>query len=519
MALPATFNFAEHIFEINRKRGSKVAYVDDHGVLSYGHLEDHARRLAAVLLDAGVKPAERVLLLQLDSIDWPVSFLGCLYAGIVPVAVNTLVTADDCAYILEHSAATAALVSSSLLGSLQQGMFEAKHQVATIFVARSEGALPADAHDLGAVIAAAQPLRSPAATTPQDPAFWLYSSGTTGRPKGTVHAHGNPWWTAELFGKQVLALAENDVCFSAAKMYFAYGLGNSLTFPLSVGATVVLMAGRPTPDEVFKRWVVAADRHQPTVFFGAPTGYVGILASASVPLRNQVALRVCSSAGEALPGQVARRFKAHFGCEIIDGIGSTEMLHIYLSNRPGDIRYGTTGKPVDGYDIELRSSDDQAVADGAVGELYVKGPSSALLYWGNPQKNAETFQNGWTKSGDNYSRDADGYYTYVGRSDDMLRVSGLSVSPFEVESTLLLHPAVLEAAVIGTEDADGLTKPKAYIVLNTDCVVTEGELQAFVKERLAPHKYPRLIEFTQQLPKTDAGKIQRFRLRQFDRLA
>ena len=314
----------------------------------------------------------------------------------------------------------------------------------------------------------------------------------------------------------MLGLTEDDVCFSAAKMYFAYGLGNALTFPLSVGATVVLMAERPTPDATFKRWI---SEHKPTVFFGAPTGFAGMLASPRLPAREAVALRMCSSAGEALPGEIAQRFKAHFGCEIVDGIGSTEMLHIFISNRPGDIRYGTTGKPVEGYEIELRGEDGQPVAVGEVGDLYIKGPSTALMYWGNPEKSAETFRDGWTKSGDKYSRDADGYYTYAGRSDDMLKVSGIYVSPFEVESTLMQHPAVLEAAVIGKEDAEGLTKTKAYVVCKDGQSVGENELKAFVKERLAPYKYPRFIEFVDELPKTATGKIQRFRLREREQKA
>ena len=517
MTLPAIFNFAEHLFALNRTRADKIAYIDDRGALCYGELEHRARRLASALIGAGVQPLDRVLLLQLDTRDWPVSFLGCLYAGIVPVAINTLLTADDYAYMLEHSGATAALVSGSLTGVLQQGMERAAHRVATLFVAQPEGELPPHARDLDSAIAASQPMETPAATTPQDAAFWLYSSGSTGRPKGTVHTHGNPWWTAELFGKPVLGLTEDDVCFSAAKLYFAYGLGNALTFPLSVGATVVLMAERPTPEATFKRWTGSTGGSRPTVFFGAPTGFAGMLASPSLPTRDQVGLRMCSSAGEALPGEIAQRFKAHFGCEIIDGIGSTEMLHVYISNRPDDIRYGTTGKPVAGYAIELRGEDGQPVAEGDIGELYVNGPSTALMYWANPEKTAETFDNGWTRSGDKYSRDTEGYYTYAGRSDDMLKVSGIYVSPFEVESTLMLHPAVLEAAVIGKEDAQGLTKTKAYVVLKSGRTATGDELKTFVKERLAPYKYPRFVEFVDELPKTATGKIQRFRLRERER--
>ncbi|MBO9516003.1 MAG: benzoate-CoA ligase family protein [Variovorax sp.] len=511
MSLPETFNFAEHLFALNRGRARKAAYIDDRGALGYGELEDRARRLAAALLADGVQRGDRVLLLMLDSSDWPVCFLGSLYAGVVPVAVNTLLTADDYAYMLEHSGATAALVSGALLPVLQEAMSKGAHQVRRVFVSQPGSALPENARNLDSAIAAQQPLAAPAATAPTEHAFWLYSSGSTGKPKGTVHTHANPWWTAELYGKPVLGLTENDICFSAAKMYFAYGLGNALTFPLSVGATVLLMAERPTPDATFKRWTGA---YKPTVFFGAPTGFAGMLASPHLPPRDAVALRMCSSAGEALPGEIAQRFKQHFGCDIVDGIGSTEMLHIFISNRPDDIRYGTTGRPVEGYEIELRGADGQPVPVGEVGDLYIKGPSTAVMYWGNPEKTADTFQGGWTKSGDKYSRDADGYYTYAGRSDDMLKVSGIYVSPFEVEATLMQHPAVLEAAVIGKQDADGLTKTKAFVVRKEGQGVTEDELKAFVKERLAPYKYPRFIEFVDELPKTATGKIQRFRLRE-----
>ena len=509
-SLPERFNFAAHLFELNRPHGGRTAYIDDRGRLSYGDLEDRARRLAGVLVDAGVRREERVLLLMHDTSDWPVCFLGCLYAGVVPVAVNTLLTADDYAYMLAHSRAQAALVSGALLPKLSEAMARGPHEVGTLLVSLPMGKLHAGARDLEAALGGATPLAAPAPTGADEPGFWLYSSGSTGKPKGTVHTQANLWWTAELYGKPVLGLTREDVCFSAAKLYFAYGLGNALTFPLSVGATVVLMAERPTPDATFKRWV----DHRPTVFFGAPTGFAGMLASPRLPARSAVALRMCSSAGEALPAEIAQRFKAHFGCDIIDGIGSTEMLHIFLSNRPGDIRYGSTGKPVPGYEVELRGDDGQPVPDGEVGDLYIRGPSAALMYWNNRGKTRETFQGAWTQSGDKYVRDAEGYYTYAGRSDDMLKVSGMYVSPFEVEATLMQHNAVLEAAVIGKKDADGLTRTKAFVVLKDGQAATPDELKAFVKEKLAPFKYPRFIEFLPELPKTATGKIQRFRLRE-----
>jgi benzoate-CoA ligase len=519
--LGPVFNFAQHLFARNAARGARLAYIDDHARLTYAELADRARRVAAALRSAGIRREERVLLLMHDQNDWPVCFLGCLYAGVVPVALNTLLTAEDYAYMLAHSRAQLALVSAALLPVLGAAMAKAPHEARRVWVSRPSAALGADQADLAQVIDAARPLPEPAATSPDEPGFWLYSSGSTGRPKGTVHSHGNLYWTAELYGREVLGLREADICFSAAKLFFAYGLGNALTFPLSAGATTVLMAERPTPDAVFRRWTGGVAHqgsdHRPTVFFGAPTGYAGMLVAPDAPARHDVALRMCSSAGEALPRDIGERFSERYGIEIIDGIGSTEMLHVYLSNRPGDVHYGTTGRPVPGYDIELRGDDGRPVADGEIGDLYVRGPSAALMYWANREKSRDTFQGAWTKSGDKYVRNADGTYTYSGRSDDMLKVSGQYVSPFEVEATLVQHPAVLEAAVIGVPDAEGLTRTKAYVVLKPGQSASdalEAELKAFVKERLAPHKYPRQLSFIAELPKTATGKIQRFRLRE-----
>ena len=509
-----SFNFARHLLDRNAQRAEKIVYTDDEGELRYGELAERVRRMAAALLALGVRREERVLLLMHDCNDWPVAFLGAMYAGIVPVAVNTLLTTADYAYMLRHSRAQAALVSAALLPTLQAALAQAAqargHEVRRILVSRPQAPLPEGADALDHLLDRTAPLAQAADTGPDDPGFWLYSSGSTGRPKGAVHTHANPYWTAELYGTPILGVTERDVCFSAAKLFFAYGLGNSLTFPLSVGASVVLMAERPTPDATFKRMI----QRRPTIFFGAPTGFAGMLASPNLPARKDVALRLVSSAGEALPKELGERFTAHFGVEIVDGIGSTEMLHIYLSNLPGRVRYGTTGYPVPGYQIELRGEDGHRVADGETGDLYVQGPSSAEQYWGNREKSRETFQGAWTKSGDKYVRNADGTYTYAGRTDDMLKVSGIYVSPFEVEATLIQHAAVLEAAVIGVPDAQGLTKTKAFVVLKPGASATEAELKDFVKDRLAPFKYPRMIEFVAELPKTATGKIQRFKLRE-----
>ena len=513
---PAELNFAAHLLASTPQCAERVAYVDDRTQLTYGALDERVRRFAAALQSLGLRREERVLLVAHDTVDWPVAFLGALYAGVVPVAVNTLLTPDDHGYMLAHSRARAVIVSGALLGGLQQALSRTSHEVAHVIVSRPVDRA-AGTIDFESVLGTAPATRA-APTLADDMAFWLYSSGSTGKPKGTVHTHGNLYWTDALYGQQVLRLREDDIVYSAAKLFFAYGLGNALTFPLSAGATTVLMPDRPTPPAVFAQLV---DRRA-SVFFGVPTLYAALLASAELPPRERAALRLAVSAGEALPRDIGERFTAHFRCEVLDGIGSTEMLHIFLSNRAGDVRYGTTGVPVPGYDVELRGEDGRLVPDGDIGDLFVRGPSAALMYWGNRDKTRATFQGEWTKTGDKYVRDAQGYYVYSGRGDDMLKVAGQYVSPFEVEAALMRHPAVLEAAVIGRSDADGLTRTKAFVVLKPgqpQPASLEDELKAFVKDKLAPFKYPRHVEFVTELPKTATGKIQRFRLREREQAA
>lgn len=531
---PAELNFASYLAALNAPRAAKPAYIDDTRQLSYGELAERVARMAGALRQLGLRREERILLLMQDTVDWPIVFLGALHAGVVPVAVNTLLTADDYAYIVSHSRVRAAFVSGALLPVLQTALAQAPGDVEHVVVAQplasqavasqpatsqpvtsqSSSALPVRTYEFDALLAAA-PLAPAVRTLADEIAFWLYSSGSTGKPKGVVHTHGNLWHTAELYAKPVLGIREDDVVFSAAKLFFAYGLGNGLTFPLSVGATVILMGERPTPQAVFQRLI----RHRPTVFYGVPTLYASMLASPDLPPRDQVAMRVCTSAGEALPRDIGERFTRHFGCEILDGIGSTEMLHIFISNQTGQLRYGTTGKPVPGYEVQLRDDNGAPVAAGAIGDLYIKGPSAALMYWNNRDKTRQCFLGDWLKSGDKYTCDADGYYTYAGRSDDMIKVSGQYVSPVEVENILVQHEAVLEAAVIGVPDHDGLVKTKAYVVLRPGFepdANTGAALQSYVKQHLAPFKYPRQINFTEELPKTATGKIQRFRLRQLE---
>lgn len=512
-ALPERFNFARHILGLNQHRKDKLAYRDELRSLSYGELDERVRRFAAGLLQQGVRAEERVLLVMQDSIDLPIAFLGALFAGIVPVPVNTLLPADNYAYMLAHCNAKLAILSAPLLPTLQQAISINANSVPLV-IAGATDTLPEGSLAFEALLAPEPLAMADWSNTHADQfAFWLYSSGSTGQPKGTVHSHANLYWTAELYGKPVLGLREDDVVFSAAKLFFAYGLGNALTFPLSVGATTILMAERPTPSAVFARLTT----QRPTVFFGVPTLYVAMLAAANLPARQHVALRLCASAGESLPREIGEKFHAHFGTHILDGLGSTEMLHIFLSNREDDVRYGTTGKPVPGYAVALRDEAGQPVPTGEVGDLYIQGPSAALLYWTNREKTQSTFQGAWVKSGDKYVQDAEGYFTYAGRSDDMLKVSGQYVSPIEVESALIGHDAVLECAVVGQNDEKGLTKTVAYVVLrdpNAASAALENELKAFVKTRLAPHKYPREIHFASDLPKTATGKIQRFKLRE-----
>jgi len=509
--LPQRFNFAHHILTLNQSRKNKLAFRDDHREMSYGELDLKVRQFAAGLLAQGIQPEQRILLVMHDSIDMPVAFLGALFAGVIPVPVNTLLPADNYAYMIKHSEAKMIVVSEALLATVKEALTLANQTIPVVVT--SQAVSSADISFSALLDANPLAINHHANTHADQFAFWLYSSGSTGQPKGAVHTHANLYWTAELYGKPVLGLTEDDVVFSAAKLFFAYGLGNALTFPLSVGASTLLMAERATPASVFERLV----NQRPTIFYGVPTLYVAMLAAADLPEQSDVALRLCVSAGEALPREIGEKFSTHFGCDVLDGLGSTEMLHIFLSNRSGQVRYGTTGTPVPGYEMELRDELGHAVSVGNVGDLYIKGPSAAHLYWTDRTKSIATFQGPWVKSGDKYILDEEGYYIYAGRSDDMLKVSGQYVSPIEVESALMGHDAVLECAVVGKSDGQGLIKTIAYVVLhdkNHDATAMEVELKTFVKTRLTPHKYPREIVFVDDLPKTATGKIQRFRLRE-----
>jgi 4-hydroxybenzoate-CoA ligase len=507
-----TYNAVTELLDRNvaEGRGDKAAFIDRRRTLTYGELQGDSCRVPNLLTKLGVRREQRVAMIMLDTVEFPIVFLGAMRAGAVPVPLNTLLTAEQYAYMLKDSRARALFVSAPLLKTLEPILSRLSDLESVVVV--GEGATSPHT-DFGRALADMPAAFETAQTHPDEPAFWLYSSGSTGMPKGVKHVHTSLMATARLFGQGVLGMREDDVVFSAAKLFFAYGLGNALTFPMSVGATAVLLDERPTPAAVLDLF----RREQPTIFCGAPTGYAAVLADPGFASDSgSKRLRLCVSAGEALPEHLGRSWKERFGVDIIDGIGSTEMLHIYVSNTRGDIRYGTTGRPVPGYEVRLVDESGAEVADGDIGELLVRGPSAAEGYWNQRDRSRSTFEGHWMRTGDRFVRDADGRYTYCGRADDMFKVSGIWVSPFEVESALISHPAVLEAAVVPAGDKDGLLKPKAFVVLKDASAGRDldGALKEHVKASVGPWKYPRWIEVVDSLPKTATGKIQRYKLRE-----
>jgi len=507
MAMPGTYNAAADLIGRNLTRHpDKIAFIDDAGAYTYAELATRVDRFAAALHRMGVAREARILLCLDDGIDFPVACLGAIKAGVVPVMVNTLLTPADYDYMLEDSRAQLLVVSARIWPSFEP--IVARHGSLRIVIS---GARPGDPRDFRALLDGPAIAFDVAATRADEACFWQYSSGSTGRPKGTIHVHGSVP-ALETYPRDILGLAAADVSFSAAKLFFGYGFGNGLIFPLATGATSVLMAGRPTPEAVFER----LERHKVTIFYGVPTLYRTMLSVPNAPAAEALALRRCTSAGEALPAPVGQAWRERYGVDILDGIGSTEMLHIYLSNRPDDVRYGTTGRAVPGYELKLLDEAGAPVPAGEIGELYIEGPTAAAGYWNNREKTRATFLGEWTRSGDKFRQDADGRYVYCGRSDDMLKVGGIYVSPLEVETALLTHPAVQEAAVVGWPDDAGLIKPKAYVVLKDGSLPgaeTEQLLKAHVKACLAPYKYPRWFAFVDALPKTATGKIERYKLR------
>jgi benzoate-CoA ligase family protein len=506
--LPSRFNVAVPFIDrhVGEGRGAKAAIRTAHETVTYAELAERVNRAGNALLSLGLKPGDRLLMVVKDCPAFFYLFWGAIKAGIVPVPPNTLLRAPDYAYMIEDSGCGLVVYSREFAGEIEPALKQLGAEAAK--------ALTVDAFLM-------EMAKAPAAldarlADPGDDCFWLYSSGSTGRPKGAVHAQRDMVVTGELYGVRVLGVTEADIFYSAAKLFFAYGLGNGMTFPLWVGGTAILDDRRPTPDTTFEN----IETFTPTLFFGVPTLYAAQLAALDAKPRRFASLRACVSAGEALPADMFRRWKDKTGTVILDGIGSTEALHIFVGNRLDDFRAGTSGKPVPGYEVKILDDAGQPVAKGESGGLWIRAESAAKYYWNKPEKTAETMIDGWLNTGDTYRQDEDGYFIYEGRSDDMLKVGGIWCSPVEIENCLVGHPAVLEAAVVGHPDGDDLIKPKAIVVLKqADGAQGDGsasltdELMALCKKTLAPYKYPRWVEFVPELPKTATGKIQRFRLR------
>src|SRR6202048_3447790 len=493
---------------VDEGRAEKLAFTDTVSELTYGELRQQSCRVANMLRRLGVRREERVAMIMLDTADFPIVFLGAIRAGVVPVPLNTLLTSDQYAYVLADCRARVLFISQALLPVVKD-MLGRMPDLDHVVVSGNDAQGHRKLSDELAGEGDAFPTPAPPA---DEPAFWLYSLGSTGMPKGVRHLHSNLAATADTYAKQVLGIREEDVCLSAAKLFFAYGLGNALTFPMSVGATTILNSERPTPAAMF----ALMNKYNPSIFFGVPTLFSAMLNDETLKNeRGGSRLRICTSAGEALPESVGNSWKQRFGVDILDGVGSTELLHIFLSNAPGDIKYGSSGRPVPGYKVRLVNEAGDDVPDGEVGELLVDAPSAGEGYWNQRSKSRQTFAGHWIRTGDKYVRDAEGRYTFCGRSADLFKVSGIWVSPFEVESALITHPAVLEAAVVPEADPEGLLKPKAFVVLRAG-VETDGlqeALKEHVKQKIGPWKYPRWIDVVDSLPKTATGKIQRFKLR------
>jgi benzoate-CoA ligase len=507
--LPERFNAAVDLIEPNIREGraDKIAVIDFQGATTYRQLAERIDRTANLLRSMGIHREQRILLSLLDTVDFPTVFLGALKAGIIPVPLNTLLVTDDFYWVLRNSGATAVFVSDEVAAPWED---IARKNPSVQFVSCGDHGPWKKLNDL---LANERAIAEAADTHRDEIAFWLYTSGSTGRPKGAMHTHASLRLSANLYGLPIAGYQQSDIVHSVAKQFFAYGLGNALTFPFAAGATVVLNRDRPTPHTVS---ALLRD-YQVTLLNGVPTFFAGWLASDEIPSKDEIpGLRLATSAGECLPAPIGNAFFDRFGIDVIDGLGSTEMLHIFLSQRPGTVRYGCTGQPVPGYELRIVTDDGSIARPGELGELHVKGPTAATGYWKNHPKSLETFTGEWVRTGDKYICDTDGWYTYGGRSDDMLKVGGIFVSPKEVEEALASHDCVLEVAVVGAKDRDSLVKPRAHVVLKsnyTASLETEAILKAHVKKLLAPYKYPRWIEFMNELPKTATGKIQRFKLR------
>jgi benzoate-CoA ligase family protein len=499
--LPERFNVAVPFIDrhVGEGRGAKAAIRTLAETVTYAELAERVNRAGNALLGLGLKPGDRLVMVIKDCPAFFYLFWGAIKAGVVPVPPNTLLRAPDYAYMFEDSGCRLVVYSGEFAGEVEPALKQVAVKALTVDAFTTEMAKAADKLE-------ARPAK------PDGDCFWLYSSGSTGRPKGAVHLQRDMVVTSELYGVRVLGVKETDVSFSAAKLFFAYGLGNGMTFPLWTGSTAVLDERRPTPDTTFE----IIETFKPTLYYGVPALYAAQLVALDKGKRDLSSIRACVSAGEALPAEIFRRWKDKTGTLILDGIGSTEALHIFIGNRLDDHRPGTSGRPVPGYEARILDENGKPAARGESGRLWIRGESAAKYYWNKPEKTAETMVDGWLNTGDTYRQDADGYFIYDGRSDDMLKVGGIWCSPIEIENCLIGHSAVMEVAIVGHADENELIKPKAFVVLKQagggGPQLTE-ELMALCKRTLAPYKYPRWVEYVTELPKTATGKIQRFKLR------
>jgi benzoate-CoA ligase family protein len=516
--LPEEFNAASYFVDrhIAEGRGEKVAIECGNRRVTYRQLFESVNQVGNALKKFGVRIEERVFLLLLDTPEFAATFFGAIKIGAVPVPVNTLLKPSDYEFLLNNSRARVVIVSDSLFPQLQAIAAEKLRYVETLIVV-------GDAERAGATSGATSfdtwirdcPVSlDPAHTAKDDAAFWLYSSGSTGRPKACVHLQHDMVVCAERYAKAILKATEDDRFFSVAKLFFAYGLGNGLYFPLAVGATSILLPDPPKPQSVFD----VVERFRPTLFFSVPSNYAKLLAhppdAENIPDFSFV--RHAVSAGECLPAAIFHRFKERFGVEILDAIGSTEALHMFIANRPGAVRPGSSGTVIPGFEARIVDENNQPVVPGEMGDLIVKTDAASTCYWNQHEKTKEIMNGHWLRTGDRYYQDADGYFWYAGRSDDMLKVSGTWVSPVEIENQLLEHPEVQEAAVVGRKDEDGLVKTVACVVLRDGRPgnpEVASQLQQFILERLPVFKRPHRIEFFPELPKTATGKLQRYKLR------
>jgi len=516
LEIPDRYNLVDHFVDrhIKEGRGQKVAIIGGDQRLTYSEIEEQVNRVGNGLLALGLQEEQRVLLVLPDVPEYAAAYFGTMKIGAVAVPTSTALRAGDYAYFLEESRARIAIVHSAHLNEFRPALSGQRHcRHVIVCGGPAEGFLEWEHFVQGA-----SPALEPAPVSKDAAAFWLWTSGSTGRPKAAVHSHADWAYCCEFYASAVLRIEEDDSTFSSSKLFHAYGLGNGLMFPFHVGATTVLYAGKPQARAILE----TVQMHRPTLFFSVPTLYAAMLQDAEKEPYDLGSIRLAASAAEPLPADIYRRWRERFGVEILDGIGSTEMLHIYLSARAGRVRPGSTGQAVPGYELALVDHTGQSVPPGAIGDLLVAGPSVAQCYWNRRALTQERMRGRWFFTGDKYSVDEDGYFWYAGRSDDMFRVSGQWVSPIEVEATLIEHPCVLEAAVIAFEEETGLHTPQAFIVLKNGHAESKElvtELQDFVKQRITPYKYPRRIEFLVELPKTAAGKVLRYKLRERSRAA